>query len=273
MGDTGSLVPRSPQCTAQCHHHLHHRHDASSCPFVYPSLLFHSLLLYVPGGWFLRLPLPDFLPAGFLIGLVNWRWRTEHRVFLPHVLLVCLIYSHGCLLSTRSFCQVASAPKIPALSGLQHLISSPCPFKTWVVSLPLFPVSGCPNTRVYFPVTTGTMIHSVAGTIPVRFCVLPGSWWSTVIFSVTIDGLRFVYQTLCFPWGKYYFTNEKVDLAILEILSQVTQLVSCRVRIQATPEPLFTFPRVLQYCLCQNTCLLQIKVLRNRPTAPSRNPL
>ena len=112
----------------------------------------------------------------FLIGLVNWRWRTEHRVFLPHALLVCLIYSHGCLLSTRSFCQVASAPKIPTLSGLQHLISSPCPFKTWVVSLPLFPVSGCPNTRVYFPVTTGTMIHSVAGTIPVRFCVLPGSW-------------------------------------------------------------------------------------------------
>ena len=75
-----------------------------------------------------------------------------------------------------------------------------------------------------------------------------------------------MYQTLLYPEGKYYFTNEKIDLAIWKILSQVTQLVSGRVGIQTILESLFKpLPTVLQYSPRQNlpACLLQIQILKN----------
>ena len=211
-----------------------------------------------PGGWFLRLHLPGLLPAGSLIALVNRRYRLEVRawdIFSPLPpwfawFVAAAVSLHPRLLSS------GPCSKNPALSGLRHLISSPCSFRTRVVSLPSLLVSGCLDILVYFPNRDRWVIPSWVSLMPSDlesvFCQDPDDTSSLLssspcllliapCVSDTVLSMRNV-----FPWGKYYFINEKVDLAILKILSQVTQLVNGRVRIQTTPEPLFNHRQ--QFC-------------------------
>lgn len=185
-------------------------------------------------------------------------WSGGGGIFLPHSLPGL---QPGLPPFNQAFCPMAPAPGIQLCLCSIILCSSLCPCKIRVVSLPLFLVSGCLDTHVYLP------NQVIPSWVPL---VLPGPWWHIIFMSSSL-WLLFMDGSSCIRHcsiqkASYYFTNEKIDLAIWKILSQVTQLVSGRVGIQTVLESLFKpLPTVLQHSPRQNplACLLQIQILRN----------